>query len=87
MYTITLVQLTNEDGYVINYVPGKAGDCFFNSVAYQLHSSNNQQLDAVVLRAMIVEYLSDNPYVDGIPKVNFIADNTLGTSFIDEESK
>ena len=81
------VRLANEKGYVINNVPGRAGDCLFDSVAYQLHSSSNEQLDPVVWRAMTVEYLRDNLCVDGGHKVNFIADNTFGTSFVDDESK
>ena len=82
-----LVDLANENGYQTFDLPGKPGDCLFNSVAYQLPSNYNC-IDGPTLRAKTVEYLKCNPYVNGVHRLSFVADDCLnipnGTALSDE---
>ena len=57
-YDVHYNRLVRLAGFVINDVPGRPGDyCLFNSIAYQLNSDNDDQIDALMLRGKIVEYL------------------------------
>ena len=70
-----LVEMANTHKYMIHDVVGN-GDCLFNSVCYQLTDILN--IDSALLRLQTVEYLRDNPYVNGCHQVDFIVDNVRG---------
>ncbi len=54
------------------------GNCLFNAIAYQI--DNTLLSDGAALTTAIVDYLSINPYINGVHQGNFITNNIINST-------
>ncbi len=71
-----LTAAAKELGYGIHEVP-RNGNCMFAAVAYQIESIGMQGLDAQTLREMVMRYLTENPYVNGMHYSTYLSQPVL----------